>query len=1117
MSDTREFIIDFLKRELVGPDPVAPYIQANGEEILIDPPRQRYIAGILFPSEILIEKQDTEIDDSSQNINELDVDVPDVDFKEGQSLGSAEERHVSLDDEIHLANAFLPSAMGFSCYLKVPSRGVIVRIHAAKYVRGEFTQEVGKSGIRKAYFRKPLDTGNIEIDRVKLDRSVDEYSVKDGDTDSGLYLNVRRRSSVTAEDGYAFYTFTLINRLNAERQNIPNEKCFFQVSFSVEVASNDGGFFPYPKAITRKNREDDLSNALLYRNKHEFAIGHGCSPRWNLTIPEIARRIHAEVLPVHEIKPIVPRQFDDLDLSMRGMSGAAPEYIENLESLCNRYEDWIESQTEESTHLPNELLEIAQVHINRARFCLKRMRRGIDLLRTIPQVQNAFELMNHAMLLQQLRYGLKLRKWEKNEDMYGINLSPITYPDINDSRTWPNPHLGNWRPFQIAFILMNLTAMYDPHDDTRNLVDIIWFPTGGGKTEAYLGLTAYTIFLRRLRNNHDAGTTVIMRYTLRLLTAQQFQRAASLICACDYLRSKQPGLLGKERINIGLWVGDLTPNSQADAVTEYQKLNRSEGEIENPFVLLKCPWCGAEMGPVKVGQHYEVKGYKRQANPNRIVFPCSDPSCDFHVDTLPLTVIDEDVYKQPPTLLIGTVDKFAMIPWKPDTSSLFGEKGKNPPELIIQDELHLISGPLGSMVGHYETLISELCKNLDNGIGPKIVASTATISRAREQANSLYNCGQDKVLQFPPQGMDAGDSFFAYEDMQAPGRMYVGIHASASSSHATTQVRVVAALLQSVKSVPEGQNRNPYWTVVNYFNSLRELGHAATLVRADIREYLNYMYLRKGLRKTDEGDPRRFINRAIELTSRIPNSEIPKSLQALEIDLKEDSGEPPVDICLATNMISVGVDVPRLGLMTVIGQPKTTAEYIQATSRVGRSIAGPGLVVTIYNPSKPRDRSHYEHFHAYHDAIYSYVEPTSITPFSSPVRERALHALFVAYVRNFGTHENTERPQPMPDDELLRSFIKILNDRISAIDPEEVSGSIKTLERRIGEWKNWLPPIYGGFNPRETNIPLMFPAGGTPPEEWASRVWFTPTSMRNVDASCEAGLIQQYMEWGADV
>ena len=418
--------------------------------------------------------------------------------------------------------------------------------------------------------------------------------------------------------------------------------------------------------------------------------------------------------------------------------------------------------------------------------------------------------------------------------------------------------------------------------------------------------------------------------------------------------------------------------------------------------MLNCPWCGAQMGPVEFGRSNQVKGYRQRSNPKRVEFFCDDPGCDFR-GGLPLHVVDQAIYAARPTLLIGTVDKFALLPWYPEARSLFGlgtDGRSSPPDLVIQDELHLISGPLGSMVGHYETAIDALCAHEREGerISAKIVASTATICRAAEQVQKLYD---REVFLFPPQGLKAGESYFAHEDAEAHGRLYIGVFASALSSHVTAQIRVMSSLLQSVKSIGGGtpEDLDPYWTLMAYFNSLRELGHAATLIRADIADYLNAMWDRLQIRPREGNDPRRFINADRELTSRVQSSEIPEVLQQLFVRLDGTKESQPIDVCLATNMIQVGLDVPRLGLMTVVGQPKTTSEYIQATSRVGR--ARPGLVVTVYNPSKPRDRSHFEHFRSYHETIYRWVEPTSVTPFAVPVRDRALHAIAVTLVRYF--------------------------------------------------------------------------------------------------------------------
>jgi hypothetical protein len=531
------------------------------------------------------------------------------------------------------------------------------------------------------------------------------------------------------------------------------------------------------------------------------------------------------------------------------------------------------------------------------------------------------------------------------------------------------------------------------------------------------------------------------------------------------------------------------------------------------------------MGPVELGEVKRVVGYEETPPPGKtVIFRCPDRECPFHEgDGLPLCVIDEDIYEAPPTLLLGTVDKFAMLPWRPEARPLFGQREGGtrvaPPDLIIQDERYLISGPLGSMVGHYETIIQALC-TADHGSGPvrpKIIASTATICRAADQCHALYNCGPGNVFLFPPQCLQAGDSFFAREGRSGddeppqPGRWYVGVHASALPSHVTAQVRVLAALLQAVPSASaDPAERDPYWTLIGYFNSLRELSHAATLIRADIRERLNAMWDRKGIQKQPAHDPRRFIDHPLELTSRMASTEIPRSLQKLFRRYDPAGDEKAVDICMATNMISVGVDVPRLGLMVVVGQPKTTSEYIQATSRVGRDARGPGLVVTVFNPAKPRDRSHYEHFRSYHAAIYRWVEPTSVTPFAAPVRDRALHALLVTLVRYWGTEDNRIRPQPYPDPDLLRRIRTLIQERVSKVDADEEARTLNRLDYLLRRWREILPSRYGDFGPVAVETPLLFPAGSEPNPGWGGAAWATPTSMRNVDASCEADICQAF-------
>ncbi len=1112
----RSEIIDFLKKELIGPDPIKPHIQPNGEEILVnEPPRLRYSAGILFPKAapfIKLEVSDT---------TEKDVFQKGDDAASGEDPVKSDEIKVPVDaaedseEEIGLANSYLPSAMGFSCFSSIPDTGFTIKVTAGIYEIKEYEYEKGdgSKAVKRVYYRTSLDQP-IQVRREDIPlisgKSQDFFLKNKADEQVPLKLNIRNRTlGDPHESGSHLLTFTLINNNISASDNIRNEECFFQVSFSVETTDSSNCFLPYKTSVSQADKEDEKSNRLLFRNKRTFAVGHGCSPHWHETDGASINQIRAEAIPNYEIKPIVPNELKDVPLKMFEFSDlSSGDITHNLERLNKSYEKWIDDQ-EKIAHdeLHGEFLETAQRHIASCRSCLHRMEEGTLLLRSNEKVMRAFKLMNRAMLLQQLHYSIETREWLVVRGQVS-GLKDAVIPDLSNQTTW-KPGLGSWRPFQIAFVLMNLNAMFNPAHEDRMMVDLIWFPTGGGKTEAYLGLSAFTIFLKRLVSPDDNGTTVLMRYTLRLLTAQQFQRAASLICACEKIRKESIEELGSERITIGLWVGELTPNERADARSTFQKMEQGR-EDENPFIVLKCPWCGAQMGILKDAKSNKVKGYRRRilGSNQTIIFQCDNNACDFSTtqDPLPLIVIDEDIYDNPPTLLIGTVDKFAMLTWKPQASSLFGFRDNGvrllPPELIIQDELHLISGPLGSMVGLYETMIEELCTA--NGVKPKIIASSATISRAKEQINSLYGRGTENVNIFPAQCLSAGDSFFAYEDKERAGRIYVGVFASALPSHATAQVRVLSSLLQSVSSIPAGnkKDKDPYWTLLAYFNSIRELGHAATLIRADIREYMNAVWIRKGI----SGDERRFINKDIELTSRINSSDIPEYLEWLSKSYPDEKF--PVDICLATNMISVGVDIPRLGLMTVVGQPKTTSEYIQATSRVGRSKFGPGLVFTIYNCSKPRDRSHFEHFQEYHSKIYSKVEPTSVTPFSTPARERALHAILIGLIR-FYFEQSRIAPRPFPADEVIEKVTQLIYDRVNIIDPEEIERTVNLIEEKLQYWRNELPLIYGTFGP-VTDVPLMYPAGSTPPEDIKVRAWSTPTSMRNVDSTCDAIVITDY-------
>lgn len=1127
--EVRTSILDFLRRELVGPDPQPEHASLNdGEEILRpqDPPRLRYSAGVLFPLKDPVPLAENA---SDEEVLPAESGPPEGDEPEDVSPagGAPTDAEAANDPEINRANEFLPSAMGVSALIRLP-KALRITVRCGTYSK-RISPGLGRQDRegkwQPHYWRKQVaDTLIVDCEQFKHRApavAAPKLWVNTGLEHLKLELHAFSRPFPGAEDKDRdrIVTFTLINRTEGVSRS-KDDNCAFQCEFSVEDSDGGACFLAYPEAQTSDGDAEAEALQLLHRDRRTFAVGHGCAATWSPPQENAAHRIATDVLPSFEVKPIVPTAIVGLQLSMRDMSKDAqwPTTLRTCESLAAGYRKWIDEQEVllSAETLPETQRAAAKRHLKECRRCLTRLEEGIALLASDEIVAQAFRWMNLAMLQQQLHYDLatKLRReWDVTSS--GVRTrTPFQRPDYD----MPPPNKGLWRPFQLAFVLMNLTAVSDPSDPWRDTVDLIWFPTGGGKTEAYLGLSAFTILHRRLTDPRNAGTTVLMRYTLRLLTTQQYQRAASLICACELLRQAHPARLGVERITIGLWVGNtVSPNRHDEARRALKKL-LNEGK-PNPFVMLTCPWCAAEMGPVKFRDAYKAPGYRQEHG--AVIFQCADADCDFSRSPgLPLLVADEAIYDEPPTMLIGTVDKFAMLPWIPESRSLFGpRKGPpSPPDLIIQDELHLISGALGSMVGLYETVVDALCRR-ETGSGPcgaKIVASTATICRAEDQVNALY--GRDLFL-FPPQGLIAGESFFARQDQAADGRVYVGVFATAVSSHVTAQIRTVASLLQAVKAVnvTDPAALDPYWTLMTYFNSLRELGHAATLIRADIREHLNAVWDRRGIRRpaAGESDRRRFINRDLELTSRIQSSEVTNVLQQLFERYRTGTDEDgrslnrAVDICLATNMIQVGLDVPRLGLMAVVGQPKTSSEYIQATSRVGREADSPGLVVTIYNAAKPRDRSHYEHFRSYHQSLYRWVEPTSVTPFALPVRERALHAQIVILARFLGTQQ-TATPRPPPDDALVELIRDVLLTRVKRSDATELNSTDVMIREIVAAWRRLTPGLYGSLGPPPDETPLMYQMGTQPRLAWANRALATPTSMRNVDAGCDASVVASY-------
>lgn len=825
------------------------------------------------------------------------------------------------------------------------------------------------------------------------------------------FLKDKVKVSVLKRQINNLYSFTVMLSNEDEFSITGGKKNITLLQPEIKVTSSNFTFVSYSANQNFQNMDEEERNLeLLYRNKKNYATGLGCAVDW-----EIDKNgkgfIKSDFFPTAEV-PGMDFERDKNDfgfdsnenffkmLYLSDFDSTDKIYkIESLRKFIENYKNWIDQKKEVAGTLDNNFKDTASKNLDLCEKSFKRMIKGIEKLENDDNAWEAFTLANSAMLMQ--RVQLKLHP---KDDIYpGYNDKNLQDELLNVDYTKKDSH--KWRPFQLAFLLMSVVSVTDDTDLERDIVDLIWFTTGGGKTEAYLGLTAMTIFYRRLAHpNESGGTTVIMRYTMRLLTTQQFLRAATLICACEKIRTARNDL-GREKITIGLWIGgNHTPNRIADAATRIRTLSaaRSNTVIESnsKFQVLKCPWCGTKLLPYWINKQ-KVGNLGYENIPGNIKLKCTQQSCYFK-NELPIMVVDEQIYKNPPTLLFGTVDKFAMLPWKKEPGKFFGINTKNrSPELIIQDELHLISGALGTMVGIYEAAIDKLCQS--KGAKPKIIASTATIRHAKEQCRALYN---RDVMQFPSPGIDSDDSYFSKESKidhanGKYGRLYVGMMSSKTKEQ--MEGRSIANLLQmsqviQIKNLSQSDEdmiRDKFWTLTTYFNTTRELGNCRTLVYDNVERSINSLsYLYDGKKRS--------IGTIYELTGQTDSTELVHTLDKLEkteySQQNMQNKNYPVNILLATNMISVGIDISRLNVMLMVGQPKLTSEYIQASSRVGRNT--PGVAFVTLDGNRNRDRSHFESFKSYHESFYKYVEPTSVTPFSKPSRDRALHAVVVTLLRN---------------------------------------------------------------------------------------------------------------------
>ncbi len=1150
-EDFQQLVVGDIHGPAFGPDEILPAHPI---------PHDRYLVGMLAPSEVRVKPGQN--DDSGNAQDESSGDV------------SSSDRVATV--------GFFPSSIGISFVVDgaVTELSVCAEWGHYKKERKPRSELEGLPGMHFA--KRDLEKEALRVWQRYSRQGTVTVKIIDGDLKEenpvSAFPLVKIRGRARRFKSFWLVTLFMVNDQPSQKENVDHQ-WLFQPCLTVSDPAGNSIFLERAGVVESRQDETDgelAQLAMLYRDVVEFAVGHGTAVHAEPDPADHTRavRLTTTNVPTFEVPRTEQPKIDKnpllggFELDMKTLARAGDgAFADMLTPVVTAYRDWLHKQ-ERRLGEPAERLEAhqdaAEQALIDARIVADRIEAGVTLLGRDPNAAEAFRFANEAMWRQRIQQiAISHQKNAAENEKRQVTLAEaMTAVDIPKNRSW--------RLFQLAFFCLNLPSLTDPahaeRADDSALVDLLFFPTGGGKTEAYLGLVAYTFAIRRLQGmiasddgdlDGSEGVAVLMRYTLRLLTSQQFQRAAALVCACEYLRRERvvrDARWGETPFRLGLWIGSSTTpnwtNDAREAVESARQRDGFTGGQADPLKLTACPWCGAT---IDTGSNVRI-----DASLWRTITTCSDPygDCPFtekqsRGEGIPVVTVDEEIYRLLPAFVIATVDKFAQLPWNGALHLLFGrtyqrctrhgfrsrdldgatnhvEKDTHrainglpeaktipcdrlrPPDLIIQDELHLISGPLGTLVGLYETVIDKLASMTLDGVEvrPKVVASTATIRRAAVQGKALF---QRALSVFPPAVLDVGDNFFAEQidpSESSPGRRYVGVCARGLRLKAA-EARLTISILAAAQAVFEkyGPAADPYMTLVGYFSALRELAGMRRMIDDDVRQRLPRAELR-GLGK------RPGLLAMGELTSRMRSDDIPKMLDRLGLPHvpgeRTYSSAGPLDVVLATNMISVGVDVPRLGLMLTVGQPKSTAEYIQATSRVGRELKMPGIVFTLYNWQRPRDLSHYERFEYDHATFYRQVEALSVTPFSRRAIDRGLTAIVVAIIRHEAAHRklggdtNPEAgAQRAPvTDQALRAMLDCIVERVKKVEPDpaiaaEVERKIDDLldqwaDRQRSAVKESAPLSYKGKGGRTAAL-LTNPL----PYQWSR--WNAPNSLRETE------------------
>jgi hypothetical protein len=731
-------------------------------------------------------------------------------------------------------------------------------------------------------------------------------------------------------------------------------------------------------------------HGYLY-NREQHAAGRNCNAQWDGD----ARVLRTVVTPTVEQRRYLPD--DDVSVPFERLAGSTADAVRELRRLATLMDTYDTSEdgwggNEKRVRAGDRKRDLEEFLAAREAFAHERatFRRGIDLLANpeFAAVGRAFQLANKTML-----------------KLWGAAKS--------------------WRAFQIVWIVGLLPAIarreYPGHRaladvaEEDGFVEVLWFPTGGGKTEAFLGVLLVQAFFDRLRGR-ERGPVAFLRFPLRLLTLQQYQRLLKIVVVAEQLRIDEE--LGGRPFTLGMLIGKQgSPNKIDDA--------RKERETLSTYRKVRdCPHCG---------QRDQIEIYFDEES---LFTRHRCKSCE---RVLPVFVVDEDVFRAAPTFIVGTVDKLALIGWqhlignvlgmpygfdpksntavrctkhgflvKPNAGGLRCQRGdctaqldrvsfKDPaPSFLVVDELHLLQEDLGTFDAHYETAVMQLMASAPGGRPWKVLAATATIERYQKQVEELW-CR--RARRFPGSGPKAGESFYAREALNEydgqeeiaspPRRIFMGVMPTVKTTinaavimlrrqyelvetlwrtRRTQGASAAAALVGCDPNEPPDDERidavlDEFDCTLTYVLNRKAADQLAESVRTQLSEQLR-----------DLGVPQIALR---ILTSGTQTSEILETMERVDvIDKREPDPTKRIRALIATSLVSHGVDLSRLNWMMFYGMPFLVAEYIQAGSRVGRTNVG--LVLVVFAPNNERDRSVYHRFAEFHRHIDALVEPSAV-------------------------------------------------------------------------------------------------------------------------------------------